>query len=150
MMTVRHARSSDASGWFSMRQALWPDCGEPEHRDEIDRYFRGAFPRGPWAVLVAEGTDGRLLGFAEVSTRPFAEGCRSSRVAYLEGWYVVPDARKQGIGRALVESSESWGRDQGCTEFASDADPENDISAATHRALDFADVGLVRCFRKDL
>ena len=150
MVTVRQARPDDASTWLAMREALWPDAIEGEHREEIDRYFRGVFPRGPWAALMAEGRDARLLGFAEVSIRPFAEGCQSSRVAYLEGWYVVPEARQQGAGRALVEASASWGRAQGCTEFASDADPDNHVSAAAHRALGFADVGLVRCFRKDL
>jgi len=133
-----------------MRQALWPDCADAEHREEIERYFRGELPRGPWTALVAQSADGRLLGFAEVSIRPFAEGCSSVRVAYLEGWYVLPEARARGIARALVESCASWGREQGCTEFASDADPENQVSAAAHRALGFVDVGLVRCFRMEL
>jgi len=37
-----------------------------------------------------------------------------------------------------------------CTEFASDAHPDNEESAAAHRAAGFTDVGLVRCFRKEL
>ena len=94
--------------------------------------------------------EGRLVGFAEVSIRPYAEGCRSSRVAYLEGWFVLADARNLGAGRALIGAAEDWGRAQGCSEFASDADPGNDLSRAAHRAVGFTDVGLVRCFRKDL
>jgi len=35
-------------------------------------------------------------------------------------------------------------------EFASDTEPHNDISSAAHRALGFADVGLVHCFGKEL
>jgi aminoglycoside 6'-N-acetyltransferase I len=69
-------------------------------------------------------------------------------VAYLEGWYVVPEARRRGVGRALVESAEDWGRAQGCTEFASDALLDNDVSAAAHRALGFAETVQIRCFRK--
>jgi hypothetical protein len=30
------------------------------------------------------------------------------------------------------------------------AQPDNEVSAAAHRALGFVEVGLVRCFRKDL
>lgn len=150
MVTVRPVRSGDSAAWFEMRRALWPDCPDSEHRDEIDRYFRGEFPRGPWSVLVAEDSQGRVRGFAEVSTRPYAEGCQSTQVGYLESWYVAPDARTQGVGRALVEASQSWARALGCTEFASDADPDNHLSAAAHRALGFADMGLVRCFRKEL
>ena len=132
-----------------MRQALWPECPQAEHREEVDRFFAGCFPRGPWAVLLAEDP-GRVLGFAELSIRPFAEGCRSNRVAYLEGWFVVPEAREQGVGRALVAAAEEWGRSKGCREFASDADPHNDVSKAAHTALGFVDVGLVRCFRKEI
>ena len=73
-----------------------------------------------------------------------------NRVAYLEGWFVLPETRVRGVGRALVLAAEEWGRSQGCREFASDADPHNDVSRAAHCALGFADMGLVRCFRKDL
>ncbi len=129
---------------------LWPEDSEAEHRGEIDPYFAGEFPRWPWSVLLAEDASGCVLGFVEVSIRPFAEGCRSHRVAYLEGWFVVPEARQRGVGRALVAAAEQWGRSRGCREFASDADPDNSISHAAHRALGFAEAGLVRCFRKDL
>jgi aminoglycoside 6'-N-acetyltransferase I len=71
-------------------------------------------------------------------------------VAYLEGWFVVPAARGRGVGRALIAAAEEWGRAQGCCEFASDAHPDNEVSAAAHRALGFVEAGLVRCFRKDL
>ena len=62
----------------------------------------------------------------------------------------MPNARGQDAGRALILAAEEWGRAQGCREFASDAEPDDEVSAAAHRALGFADVGLVRCFRKDL
>jgi aminoglycoside 6'-N-acetyltransferase I len=54
------------------------------------------------------------------------------------------------VGGALVRAAERWARSQGCREFASDAEADNRVSAAAHRALGFAEVGVVRCFRKDL
>ncbi len=60
------------------------------------------------------------------------------------------EARGRGVGRALVAAAEEWGRGQGCTEFASDAQEDDEASAAAHRAVGFSEVGLVRCFRKDL
>ncbi len=150
MATVRPVTISDADLWLRMRCALWPDGSEAEHREEIQQFFEGDFPRSPWAVLLATDADGRALGFAELSIRPYAEGCRANQVAYLEGWYTAPQARGQGVGRALVEAAERWGRSQGCAEFASDASLDNEASAAAHRALGFADAGVVRCFRKDL
>jgi aminoglycoside 6'-N-acetyltransferase I len=106
-------------------------------------------PERRGAVLVAEGPSS-LLGFAEVSVRAYAEGCRTDRVGYLEGWFVEPDARQRGLGRQLVAAAEAWARSQGCVEFASDAEEANEPSAAAHRAVGFAEVGLIRCFRKDL
>jgi len=50
----------------------------------------------------------------------------------------------------LIAAAEEWGRSQGCREFASDAELDNDPSHAAHRALGFVEVGAVRCFRKDL
>jgi len=103
-------------------------------------------------VLVAAvaGRAGQLVGFAELSRRPYAEGCETSPVGFLEGWYVAPARRRQGIGRALVQAAEVWARGRGCREFASDALAENGLSAAAHRALGFEEVEVIRCFRKDL
>ena len=150
MVAIRAAGPTDAEAWFEMRCTLWPDDPVEEHRDEVDRFFDGRSLRQPWAVLVAEDRDGRVVGFTELSVRTYAEGCLTPRVAYLEGWFVDAGVRRQGVGAALIAASETWGRSQGCTEFASDADPDNAVSASAHGALGFADVGLVRCFRKEL
>ena len=91
-----------------------------------------------------------LVGFAELSLRPYAEDCRTSPVAFLEGWYVAPSMRRRGVGRALVRAAEEWGRAQGCREFGSDTQFDNSASIAAHLALGFDDAGALRSFRKDL
>jgi aminoglycoside 6'-N-acetyltransferase I len=148
-ITIRPATQGDSRAWLLLRHALWREASESEHRAEIESFFAG-HAREPLAVLLAEDGAGGVVGLAELSIRPSAEGCTSDRVAYLEGWFVVPEARRRGVGRALVRAAEEWGRDQGCTEFASDTQPDNLVSAAAHRALGFIEVGSVRCFRKDL
>jgi aminoglycoside 6'-N-acetyltransferase I len=149
MTIVRPAKPTDADAWLELRHALWPDHSKAEHGEEIDRFFAGD-AHEPLAVLLAEDGAGCPIGLAELSIRAYAEGCRSDRVAYLEGWFVVPEARGRGVGRALIAAAEQWGRSQGCREFASNAQPDNEISAAAHRALGFVEAGLVRCFCKDL
>lgn len=145
--TTRPVRPADAPAWCRLRQALWP--GEPdEHEEEIARFFAG-LANEPQAVIVAE-REGEILGFAELSLRTYAEGCSSSPVGYLEGWYVVPEARRQGVGGALVQAAERWAKEKGCTEFASDTELENAVSAEAHRALGFEEVEIIRCFRKRL
>ena len=147
--SIRPARPSDAATWLRLRCALWPEGTEREHQEDIDRFFAGK-AREPSAVLLAEEAGGQVVGFAELSIRAYAEGCDTDRVAFLEGWFVVPDARGRGVGRALVAAAEEWGRGQGCREFGSDAEADNHVSAAAHRALGFTEVGLLRCFRRDL
>jgi aminoglycoside 6'-N-acetyltransferase I len=147
---VRPAQPSDARRWGELRHALWPDQPLQELAAEADAFLQGAEPRLQ-AVLVAERPAERtLLGFAELSLRPYAEDCQTSPVAFLEGWYVVPQARGRGVGRALVAAAEEWGRAQGCREFASDTQYDNAASAAAHQALGFEDAGALRCFRKAL
>jgi aminoglycoside 6'-N-acetyltransferase I len=148
-VTVRSATPTDRDRWLRLRHALWPEGSEAEHREEIARFFAGR-ARTPLAVLLAEDAAGHAIGFAELSIRAYAEGCRTDRVAYLEGWFVVPAARSRGVGRALIAAAEGWARAQGCAELASDAEADTKLGATAHRALGFTEVGLVRCFRKDL
>jgi aminoglycoside 6'-N-acetyltransferase I len=145
---VRHATGADAAAWLRMRNALWP-AETSSHAREIEQFFAGAL-KMPLAVLIAEDERGTPAGFAELSIRAYAEDCLTDRVAYLEGWYVEPAARRQGMGRALVAAAEEWGRQQGCTEFASDAILDNDVSAAAHLALGFEETVRIRCFKKPL
>lgn len=149
MVRVRAAKKEDAAAWLAMRDALWPDYASTWHADEIQQFFAGKLAM-PLAVLIAEDDAGKALGFAELSIRNYAEDCVTDRVAYLEGWYVVPGARRKGVGRALIAAAEQWARAQGCTEFGSDALIDNEISAVAHRALGFTETAQIRCFRKQL
>lgn len=146
---VRPARPEDSEAWTRMRRALWPDAEDKWHSHEAAAYFAGTL-KNPLAVLLAVDASGNTLGFVELNIRPYAEDCLTDRVAYLEGWYVEPGSRRKGVGAALISASEDWGRAQGCTEFASDAELDNETSAAAHKALGFAETVLIRCFRKDL
>ena len=133
-----------------MRSCLYPDV-DP---DEINQWFAASESGGTHlvgiAVLVADRGDGRLAGFVEIGSRTYAEGCISSPVAFLEGWYVDPDARRRGLGRQLVEAAESWAIERGFFEIASDTELENEISLKAHTALGYEEVERQICFRKQL
>lgn len=148
-VSVRAARPRDVAALVRMRRALWPDGSAAEHRSELVRFFAGR-SRNSLGILIAETRARRVVGFAEVSIRPYAENCRTDRVGFLEGWWVDPARRRRGVGRLLVEAAEAWARRRRCVEFASDSLPGNRGSIAAHRALGFADAGTIVCFRKDL
>lgn len=145
---IRAAEPHDLDAWARLRHRLWPDGPVAEHVAELRAFFRGELPDVAAAFVAC--SDATLVGFAEVSRRAGAEGCEPGPVAYLEGWYVAPDFRRSGVGRALVAAGEAWARAEGLRELASDTELANEASAAAHRALGFDEVAIIRCFRKPI
>jgi molybdopterin synthase catalytic subunit len=150
-MTVRPLQPADRERWIAMRRSLWPEYPPEQIAAEAETYFRDQTIVGlPSIVFVSDELGHGPVGFAEASLRPFARGCVSSPVGYLEGWYVEPDARHRGIGKALVSAAEDWARDRGCSEFASDRREENLISRAAHEALGFRHTDRCALLHKEL
>lgn len=146
---VRPAFPADRDEWVRMRTALWPE-DPAEHPPEVDEYLAGRRAGSPatTATFVAVRPAGGLCGFVEASVRPWAEGCGSGPVGYVEGWWVDPDVRRRGVGRLLVGAAERWAAGRGCAEMASDALLDNHDSHAAHRALGFEEVERVVLYRK--
>jgi phosphinothricin acetyltransferase len=113
----------------------------PPDLEEMTRRFDGVQRHGlPW--LVAE-VEGRFAGYAYAS--PFRP-----RPAYRYGVevsiYVEADARRRGVGRALLEGLIARTRDRGLRHLIgaiSDSDT-SEASIALHRALGFRDAGVYR------
>jgi aminoglycoside 6'-N-acetyltransferase I len=145
-MTIRGPRGSDHPEWLRMRRTLWDDCPD----DQQVREMREILASDTEEVFVAERPGGGLCGFLEAAIRSRANGCDSTPVGYIEGWYVDEDVRRQGVGRALVEAAEGWARSKGCRQMASDAELWNDVSHQAHEALGYEEVARLVLFRKDL
>jgi aminoglycoside 6'-N-acetyltransferase I len=101
-------------------------------------------------VFVAVRGAGGLGGFIEAAIRPWAEGCSSKPVGYIEGWYVDPDLRCRGVGRRLVRVVETWARSRRCREMASDCVLDNEVSFRAHQRLGYREVVRLILFQKRL
>jgi aminoglycoside 6'-N-acetyltransferase I len=152
-MVIRPVEASDASEWLRMRMALWPDSSHDKENTEIKHFLatpsRSALPTLQ-AVFVCQRPDTGLCGLVEVGIRPYADGCETTDVGYLEAWYVDPDWRNQGIGRAFVMAAETWAHRQGCREMASDADLTNILSQTAHQRLGYVETSRIVQFCKTL
>jgi aminoglycoside 6'-N-acetyltransferase I len=146
-MLLSPMRREDIPDWLPMRRALWPDTPLDHHERDMAEIL--ATPDTN-AAFIARSADGAPLGFIEAALRPWAEGCLSSPVGYVEGWYVAEHARNQHIGTQLVQAAEEWARARGCTEMASDAERDNHGSIAAHQRLGYEIAGHLVCFRKPL
>jgi aminoglycoside 6'-N-acetyltransferase I len=143
---IRTYRDEDRAEWLRRRRALWDDCPDEQQEREMEEILATDSEE----VIFAERLGGGVCGFLEAAIRSRADGCERHPVGYIEGWYVDPDARRQGVGRALVVAAESWARSKGCRQMASDAELWNAVSHQAHGALGYEETARLVLFKKDL
>ncbi|AKK68392.1 aminoglycoside 6'-N-acetyltransferase [Xanthomonas translucens] len=140
--SIRAAVAADLRAWAALRVALWPD-----ERDAFGGVVE-ALQREDAANFLAFASDGHAIGFADVTLRQdYVNGTDSSPVGFLEGWYVVPEWRGRGVGRALLRQVQEWTCAQGCSQLASDALLDDAAAQAAHRACGFEESERVVYFR---
>lgn len=140
--------SADDPDWLGLRLALWPDASPSEHLEEMAGFL--AEPER-FAQFIARDEQGKASGFVEASIRhDYVNGTETSPVAFLEGLYVRPSARRQGVARRLVQAVEQWARSRGCSELASDTSFRNRTSRAVHERLGFVETERVVYFNRRL
>jgi aminoglycoside 6'-N-acetyltransferase I len=144
---IRAVEAGDMEEWLRMRLALWPDSHQASLLNEMQAMLSN--PQ-EFITFVAERPAGGLGAFLEASRRRYADGCDSSPVGYIEGWYVDPDLRRQGVGRQLVQAGEDWAVSRGCLEMGSDCELENLLSWNAHLALGYQEAERLIHFCKRL
>jgi aminoglycoside 6'-N-acetyltransferase I len=143
---IRRVTPADHPEWLRMRKLLWPTADPAGMAAELDSIMND--PMTP--VFVAERQGGGLCGLLEAGTRPYADGCDTTPVGYIEGWYVDEDVRGIGIGRALVSEAEDWAREHGLHEMASDTAVTNAAGFKAHLALGYKEMEHLIHFAKNL
>ncbi|MEI6446331.1 MAG: GNAT family N-acetyltransferase [Actinomycetes bacterium] len=57
---------------------------------------------------------------------------------WLEDLYVEPEARRSGLGRAVVEAAAGFARQRGCRRLELDVSEENEPALALYRSIGFS------------
>jgi aminoglycoside 6'-N-acetyltransferase I len=143
---IRPMNAEDRTEWQRMRLALWPNHSLQELQAEMAEISADLM----LPVFVIARPDGTLGGFVETALRPWASGCATRPVGYIEAWYVDLDLRRQGWGGWLVHAAEAWAAEQGCQEMASDCELDNSISYQAHLALGYEETLRIIEFRKSI
>jgi aminoglycoside 6'-N-acetyltransferase I len=142
--TLRRLTLADGEAWSRLRYALWPHHTVEALADELsDAVAQGLAGFGAF-------TGGRLVGFAEAQERARGDGCETAPVGWLEGIYVLPAFRRQGLGRRLVGAVEAWARQCGYVELGSDAELDNLTSRLGHALWGFEETERIVRYRKAL
>lgn len=145
MVTIRTITLADLPAAAALAAAVYESDAA-----ELTPELASAMASDQQAVFLAWAED-VPAGFAQCSLRhDYVEGTSSSPVGYLEGIYVSPTHRRQGIAAALSAHCQAWARAKGCSEFASDCPLDNTDSAAFHLALGFTEANRIVCFTRRL
>jgi aminoglycoside 6'-N-acetyltransferase I len=145
---IRETEDTDDADWIALRGQFIPEL-DPQQQKDFLRTF--AQKSAGFSAFIAGDQGGRAVGFAEVSIRvDYVNGCHHRPALFLEGIFVLPECRGQGIARAICGAAEQWGRSMGCREFASDVYSDDYDSLAAHAGLGFEETERVVYFCKQL
>lgn len=111
--------------------AAWREA--PMMEDEMSAWFEGR--TRDFAVLVARGTDGAVLGYASYGAFRAYSGYRHT---VEHSVYVRGDVRGQGIGKALLARLTERARAQGLHVMVGGLEADNQASLALHLGQGFA------------
>lgn len=143
---IRQATVSDACAVAHLAARLWPS----HTAAELSADFEKLLTCENAAVFLCT-VDGKPIGFAQCQLRrDYVEGAHTSPVGYLEGVFIEEGYRHCGYGKQLVRACEQWTKENGCTELASDCEPENRQSLAFHLGSGFREANRIICFVKKL
>lgn len=145
MPDIRRLDENDRPQWLALRTALYPDHAAAELDGEITHLLGDPLEAGFGAF-----EEGKLIGFVEVSERPWGDGCETAPVGWVESILIVPDKRRNGIARLLVDATANWSRTRGLQELGSDVLMENGPSLSAHLTWGFEETKRVVMFRKRL
>jgi ribosomal protein S18 acetylase RimI-like enzyme len=107
------------------------DPPDDEVRASVERILTD-----PGSEFLLAAVDGDPLGVCQLRYRwsvwTSAEDC------WLEDLYVAPEARRSGLGRALVDAALDSARERGCVRIELDVDEDNDPALGLYAAAGFS------------
>jgi RimJ/RimL family protein N-acetyltransferase len=129
---LAEAVSAEPEAWLISTNGEWRSVGD-------ERRYLKAVRRYPHAaVYVAERSDGAIVGRLSLArdTHP-----ASTHVADL-GLMVAKDARRQGVGLALMEAAVEWARASGVRKLELHVFPWNEPAVQLYERFGFEREGL--------
>ena len=141
---IREGVAADREAfWKATLETAWRDIPEDEKegmdRPEFESHFRQA--AGPYlddprnTLFIAEDESGRLAGHTLLGqTMPFYS---SKPYGFIFDIYVAEWARRQGVGKQLLEFAFKWFRDQGLEKVKLEVAESNERARPLYLKMGF-------------
>ena len=143
---IDRAKKEDIEALAQMAVKMW----ENHTKEELTEEFGQIMENGESAFFLVK-VENQPIGFAQCQLRhDYVEGTDSSPVDYLEGIFVEEAYRKYGYAKQMLQACETWAKEQGCTEFASDCELTNTESLHFHLNVGFEEANRIICFKKKI
>ncbi len=121
------AVSAEPEGWLISVAGEWRSAGD-------ERRYLKALRRYPHAaVFVAETDDGTLVGRLSVGRDPHPASAHVADV----GLMVARDARRRGVGTALLRAAVDWAREAGVRKLELHVFPWNEAAISLYESFGF-------------
>ena len=134
-ITIRRVTQEDKAEWLRMRKGIWPEAPD----EYLDFDMDDILANDDYLVIFACDGD-KPIGLTEAQIRDYGEGCETSPIGYLEGWFVQNEYRGKGVVAVMTQAAENWIRDKGCSEVASDTWLDNEPSIRAHQKMGYTEV----------
>ncbi|HFI0037911.1 GNAT family N-acetyltransferase [Streptococcus suis] len=132
-MTIRAVNEQTLSIWASFASQVW----QTKEQVLIEEFSNNEFP---FEFLYYSQSEEPIAWISLSLRHDYVEGCQVSPVAYLEGIFISPNYRSQGIAKELLNFAEHWAKSQGICQLGSDAELDNLLSQNFHVKYGFREI----------
>jgi ribosomal protein S18 acetylase RimI-like enzyme len=142
-VATRHATPDDLDALAPLFDAYRRFYEQPGDVALAGDYLHARMERGESTVLVAEA-DGQLLGFCQLY--PTWCSVAAARVFVLYDLFVDEGVRRSGVGRALMEAAQAFGRAAGAVRLDLSTAHANTRAQALYESLGWQRDDLYRTY----
>ncbi|MGN6223339.1 N-acetyltransferase family protein [Pseudoxanthomonas sp.] len=131
-ITVRRATLADADAIAPLFDLYRQFYEQAPDAALASSFVRDRLANDESVIFVAEDA-GRPMGFTQLF--PSFSSVRAVRIWVLNDLYVVREARRQGVARALLDAAAAFGRNSGAARLELETDHDNRSAQALYRHL---------------
>ncbi len=113
--SVRQATSADLETLVPLFDGYRQFYGQPCERDRVREFLNERLTQGDSVLFIAEAA-GRAVGFTQLY--PSFSSVSMARIFILNDLFVVPEARRSGVARLLLDAAVRHGREAGAIRLS--------------------------------